>query len=150
MLILMRKASFLLFCRCYPDSQIIHMSLRQLCWWLVCKYALNVTNKNVFIGKVYETEKWFIKYWCTPRQFSNWALAHLVLTGSYSEWLKCHPDHLRSVLPVLLGGLSQEQLSSASTQALRGICEECVQDLELGTLMEILSHCQVNIILDLS
>lgn len=66
----------------------------------------------------------------------------LLMVGSYSEWLKCHPDHLRSVLPVLLGGLSQEQLSSASTQALRGICEECVQDLELGTLMEILSHCQ--------
>lgn len=70
----------------------------------------------------------------------------LVLSiGSYSEWLKCHPDHLRSVLPVLLGGLSQEHLSSASTQALRGICEECVQDLEPGTLMEILSHCQVNV-----
>jgi len=66
----------------------------------------------------------------------------LLMVGSYSEWLKCHPDHLRSVLPVLLGGLSQEHLSSASTQALRGICEECVQDLEPGTLMEILSHCQ--------
>lgn len=66
----------------------------------------------------------------------------LLMVGSYSEWLKCHPDHLRSVLPVLLGGLSQEQLASASTQALRGVCEECVQDLEPGTLMEILSHCQ--------
>ncbi|KAL9951487.1 hypothetical protein ACROYT_G044156 [Oculina patagonica] len=66
----------------------------------------------------------------------------LLMVGSYSEWLKCHPDHLRSVLPVLLGGLSQEHLASASTQALRGICEECVQDLEPGALMEILSHCQ--------
>ncbi|XP_015761531.1 PREDICTED: importin-13-like [Acropora digitifera] len=62
--------------------------------------------------------------------------------GSYSEWLKCHPDHLRSVLPVLLGGLSQEQLASASTQALRDICEECVQDMEPSILLEILSHCQ--------
>lgn len=66
----------------------------------------------------------------------------LLMVGAYSEWLKCHPDHLRSVLPVLLGGLSQEHLASASTQALRGICEECVQDLEPGALMEILSHCQ--------
>ena len=70
-----------------------------------------------------------------------------IITGSYSEWLKCHPDHLRSVLPVLLGGLSQEQLASASTQALRGICEECVQDLEPATLMEILKQCQVNLLI---
>ncbi|KAK2556661.1 Importin-13 [Acropora cervicornis] len=66
----------------------------------------------------------------------------LLMVGSYSEWLKCHPDHLRSVLPVLLGGLSQEQLASASTQALRDICEECVQDMEPSILLEILSHCQ--------
>ena len=68
-------------------------------------------------------------------------------SGSYSEWLKSHPDHLRSVLPTLLGGLSQENLASASTQALRGICEECVQDLEPSTLGEILTHCQVGVIL---
>lgn len=66
----------------------------------------------------------------------------LLMVGSYSEWLKCHPDHLRSVLPVLLAGLSQEHLESASTQALRGICEECVQDLESESLTEILTHCQ--------
>ncbi|RMX44834.1 hypothetical protein pdam_00009291 [Pocillopora damicornis] len=69
----------------------------------------------------------------------------LLMVGSYSEWLKCHPDHLRSVLPVLLGGLSQVHLASASTQALRGICEECVQDLEPGSLMEILTHCQTGL-----
>ena len=78
---------------------------------------------------------------CTVLYCNFWNLASFA--GAYSEWLKCHPDHLRSVLPVLLGGLSQEHLASASTQALRGICEECVQDLEPGTLMEILSHCQV-------
>ena len=44
---------------------------------------------------------------------------------------------------MLLGGLSQVHLASASTQALRGICEECVQDLGPGSLMEILTHCQV-------
>ncbi|EDO48216.1 predicted protein [Nematostella vectensis] len=66
----------------------------------------------------------------------------LLMVGSYSEWLKCHPDQLRTVLPVLLGGLSQADLASASTQALRGICEECVQDLDTDVQQTILTHCQ--------
>ena len=63
--------------------------------------------------------------------------------GSYCDWLKCHPVLLKSVIPVLLDSISDVTLTSAATQALRDICQECSHDLDRDSLIAILNKCQV-------
>ncbi len=63
--------------------------------------------------------------------------------GSYCDWLKCHPVLLKSVIPVLLDSISDITLTSAATQALRDICQECSHDLDRESLIAILNKCQV-------
>ena len=51
----------------------------------------------------------------------------VLMVGSYSEWLQCHPDELLSVIPLLQSGLSQAELITPCTLALRDICRECAR-----------------------
>ncbi|CAB3981584.1 importin-13 isoform X2 [Paramuricea clavata] len=67
----------------------------------------------------------------------------LLMIGSYCDWLKCHPVLLKSVIPVLLDSISDVTLTSAATQALRDICQECSHDLDRDSLIAIVNKCQI-------
>ncbi|XP_030630632.1 importin-13 [Chanos chanos] len=49
--------------------------------------------------------------------------------GSLAEWLADHPIMLGSVVPVVLRGLSNPELSVSCVSALKRICRECRHDL---------------------
>ena len=59
------------------------------------------------------------------------------MIGSFSEWLSCHPDQLSFVLPVLQKGISQNQLTTACTLALRDICRESSGSISQNMSLEI-------------
>ncbi|XP_042573809.1 importin-13 isoform X2 [Cyprinus carpio] len=64
---------------------------------------------------------------------NNVQLAETIMftIGSLAEWLADHSLMLASVLPVVLHGLSNPDLSVACVSALKRICRECRQDLHL-------------------
>ncbi|XP_043117062.1 importin-13 isoform X2 [Puntigrus tetrazona] len=64
---------------------------------------------------------------------NNVQLAETIMftIGSLAEWLSDHPLMLVSVLPVVLHGLSNPDLSVACVSALKRICRECRHDLPL-------------------
>ena len=51
---------------------------------------------------------------------------------------------LKSVIPVLLDSISDVTLTSAATQALRDICQECAHDLDRESQIAIVNKCQVH------
>uniref|UniRef100_A0A673N5G0 Importin-13 n=1 Tax=Sinocyclocheilus rhinocerous TaxID=307959 RepID=A0A673N5G0_9TELE len=64
---------------------------------------------------------------------NNVQLAETIMftIGSLAEWLADHSLMLASVLPVVLHGLSNPELSVACVSALKRICRECRHDLHL-------------------
>uniref|UniRef100_A0A672T733 Importin-13 n=1 Tax=Sinocyclocheilus grahami TaxID=75366 RepID=A0A672T733_SINGR len=64
---------------------------------------------------------------------NNVQLAETIMftIGSLAEWLADHSLMLASVLPVVLHGLSDADLSVACVSALKRICRECRHDLHL-------------------
>lgn len=67
-----------------------------------------------------------------PRiNISNVMLADTVMytIGSLAEWLADHPVMLGGVLPMVLQGLVNPELSVSSVSTLKRICRECRQDL---------------------
>uniref|UniRef100_A0A671P9A1 Importin-13 n=1 Tax=Sinocyclocheilus anshuiensis TaxID=1608454 RepID=A0A671P9A1_9TELE len=64
---------------------------------------------------------------------NNVQLAETIMftIGSLAEWLADHSLMLASVLPVVLHGLSNADLSVACVSALKRICRECRHDLHL-------------------
>ena len=73
------------------------------------------------------------------------------MIGSFSEWLACHPDQLSFVIPILQNGISQNQLTTACTLALRDICRESSRSISqnlnleiIGTVMDAIKSGKLN------
>ena len=63
------------------------------------------------------------------------------MIGSFSEWLACHPDQQSSVLPLLLNGINQNQLTAACTLSLRDICRESSRSFSSNISLDVVKTC---------
>lgn len=63
------------------------------------------------------------------------------MIGSFSEWLACHPDQQASVLPLLLNGINQNQLTAACTLSLRDICRESCRSFSSNISLDVVNTC---------
>lgn len=65
------------------------------------------------------------------------------LAGSYSEWIADHPDMLSNVIPLVISGLSNPDVSPSATMALKDITQNCQKYLQpYGDV--IIIACQVS------
>ncbi|XP_052404857.1 importin-13 isoform X1 [Carassius gibelio] len=81
---------------------------------------------------------------------NNLQLAETIMftIGSLAEWLADHSLMLANVLPVVLHGLSNPDLSVACVSALKRICRECRHDLLLHT-SDIMAVSQAVLVKDI-
>lgn len=64
------------------------------------------------------------------------------LSGAYAEWINVHPGVLGCIIPLLLMGLQNTEVSVAATFALKDITRDCYSSLQpFGE--QILHSCMV-------
>ena len=63
-------------------------------------------------------------------------------TGSFGEWMNCHPENLGCIIPLILQGLGNTEVATAATMALKDVSRENLDHMQPYT-GQILSACQV-------
>lgn len=67
----------------------------------------------------------------------------MVVLGSYSEWITDHPEMLGNVIPFVLSGLVNPDVSPSATMALKDVTHNCQKYLDAyGDLIVV--SCQVS------
>ena len=67
----------------------------------------------------------------------------MFILGSFGEWFNYHPDILGSVIPLILQGLTNSEVATAATMALKDVTRENLD--HIGPFIhQILSSSQVN------
>lgn len=68
-----------------------------------------------------------------------------VSTGSYSEWINCHPGYLNCVIPLILQGLQglqNSEIAESATMSLKDVTGENLDHIQPHA-PQILGACQV-------
>ncbi|KAK3089277.1 hypothetical protein FSP39_002274 [Pinctada imbricata] len=65
----------------------------------------------------------------------------LYLIGSYSEWINCHPECLRCVVPLVLQGLGDSEIATSATLSLKDLTRENLDHIR-PYIPQILSSSQ--------
>ncbi|XP_017777342.1 PREDICTED: importin-13 [Nicrophorus vespilloides] len=65
----------------------------------------------------------------------------LECVGAYSEWMTDHPDVITNVIPLVISGLSNPEVTPSATMALKDLTHNCQKHLEPYT-DHILASCQ--------
>ena len=66
-------------------------------------------------------------------------------TGSYSEWINCHPEYLSCVIPLILQGLQglqNSEIAESATMSLKDVTAENLDHIQ-PYAPQILGTCQV-------
>lgn len=67
-----------------------------------------------------------------------------VYSGSFGEWINCHPHTLNAAIPLLLQGMENPEVATAATMALKDVTRENLEHIQ-PFIPQILSACQVKI-----
>ncbi|XP_035698782.1 importin-13-like [Branchiostoma floridae] len=65
----------------------------------------------------------------------------LYTIGAYAEWLNSHPELLGGLIPLILSGFSNPDLTLSSTLTLKDVAQECAKNMQ-PYANDVLSACQ--------
>ncbi|XP_078575480.1 importin-13-like isoform X4 [Branchiostoma floridae x Branchiostoma japonicum] len=65
----------------------------------------------------------------------------LYTIGAYAEWLNSHPELLGGLIPLILSGFSNPDLTLSSTLTLKDVAQECAKNMQ-PYANDVLSSCQ--------
>ncbi|CAH1244188.1 IPO13 [Branchiostoma lanceolatum] len=65
----------------------------------------------------------------------------LYTIGAYAEWLNSHPELLSGLIPLILSGFTNPDLTLSSTLTLKDVAQECAKNMQ-PFANDILSACQ--------
>ena len=63
-------------------------------------------------------------------EFSNTISIVLYDTGSFGEWMSCHPESLGCAIPLLLQGIGNPEVAMPATMALKDVTRENLDHIQ--------------------